>query len=477
VDPDNSHVIAVSDIYHSVNLNFGVSKRLNYSSFGEDEITPTTFDRADERFLNGDTSLPYVVSNSTITVQNDIKTLRHLYDVFDLNNNEDPIDFATAATWSANVITLDSIGVEQQTTAAVNDSLQVIVPTVSPGIVIGDVKSVLRVSDGLELLDGYESITGNTIQLAASSDAASGNIVSVVYSVVMNGAATPVVDYDRGAYYIDYTYLADEILVSYEYGDNVIDFRESDTLGPRDRYFVTYRAGALRDALQSNFGTLVNLPELNAVDVELDREVYRDCLSGALQTFTKGPTIPAIKQLVKSVTKIEPDIEESAFDVWSLGISRLFQRPVRINGNPELRAGKFDQGAYFGSLGDSLSFPVSSNLRLEEGNLEMWVIPDWDGLDDDATLTFSSLQRDGYVLSASEIFIGSTSYNPTLDDDGNFSVSKYDSISPVGLPSATFTKRGMFIYYDDDVSRWKVLAKDQPQDDYDGYVYSGNISS
>jgi hypothetical protein len=420
------------------------------------------------------------LDGGTITVSDDIKSVRGLYDAFDLNNNPAPTNFAEITTWEANVITLDtSTGVEKQDILTVGPGLTVTVPTISPGIVLQDALSVVRISDSQQLLDGYQTISGNTITLGASSGAVVGDVVDVLYTVIMNGAATPVVDYNRGDYYIDYTAVTDEVLVSYEYGDNVLDFRESDTLDRRQQYFVTYRAGALRNALLSNFGSLVDIPELQAFDIELERETYRDILTGALQSFTKGPTIPSMKLLVKNITKIEPQILEAAFDIWSLAISYLQPQGFNVDGTPELVAGKFDQGMLIRNVGDAVTFPVSSNLRLEEGNLEMWVIPEWNGLDNDATLTFSNLTRDGYVITSSEIYIGASSFHPTIDSDGTFTLNRTDEPSPIGLPSAIYTQTGMFIYYDEDNKLWKVLAKARV-DGYipaDGYVFTGAIQS
>ena len=50
-------------------------------------------------------------------------------------------------------------------------------------------------------------------------------------------------------------------------------------------------AGALRDALVKNFGSLVNLPELATLDVDFPRERYRDALMAALSSFLQGPTV------------------------------------------------------------------------------------------------------------------------------------------------------------------------------------------
>jgi hypothetical protein len=477
IAPNFSHVMSVSDIYYSLSLVLGATTKLNYNSFSEGEIVPTTLDYANERFLNNDPTLPYYIVDNTIEVTDDVKEVRHIFDAYDLNNNVVPTDFGEGATADGNIITLDENGADKQDTGVVVSAiLTVTVPTISPGIEIGEAFSVVRLSDGAELLDGYETILGNTISLSPTSGAIPGDVVDIVYTVILNGASTPIVDYDRGGFYIDYTYLFDEILVSYEYGDNVIDFRQTDSMDEGDNYFVTYRVGALRDALDANFASIIDIPELKVFDTDLDREVYRDVLTGALQSFLKGPTIPSIKGIVSAVTKIEPEIKESAFEVWSLGVSRLFQQSVNITGDPQLVAAKFDQGVKMENAGDTISFPVSSNLRLEEGTLETWFTPDWDGLDNDATLTFSLLKKNGQVLSANSIYIGSTSFNPTVSG-GVFTVNRMDDPSPIGLPSAVYSKTGLFIYYDEDVKRWKVLAKDIPQDGYDGYVYTGTIVS
>jgi len=85
------------------------------------------------------------------------------------------------------------------------------VSTISAGIQLLDAVSVVRISDGTQLLDGNEVIVGNTITLNLGNP---GDEVNVFYTVELTSAATPVVDYDRGGYYVDYTYLADGVLVS-----------------------------------------------------------------------------------------------------------------------------------------------------------------------------------------------------------------------------------------------------------------------
>jgi hypothetical protein len=458
VSPANPHVISVSNIYYSINQNTGVSKQLDYSGFDDGVIYPSEYDLSDERFTNKNTLAPYIYDTGTITVTDDIKALRGVYDAYDLNNSVIPTNFAENATFSANVITLSPQGIMKSGQFIVSGALTITVPYLSPGIVLGSVFSVIRITDNQQLVAGA-SVNTNTITLSPSSGVVAGDVVNVIYYVVMNGAATPVVDYNKGEYYIDYTYLADEILVSYEYGDNVIDFRQNETVSPGSTYYVSYRVGALRNALLNNFAALIKIPELQAFDSYLDREVYRDILIGALQTFTKGPTNPAFKQLVSSVTKIEPQITEDLFNAWSLGVSYLKPNGTSVSGTPQLTVGKYDQGLAIRKTGDAVSFPVSNNLRLEEGTLEMWVIPDWDGVDNDASITFSVL-KNSLPITSSSVFIGSRSYNPEIID-GSFTLNRNDSNSPEGLPSAIFLNNsGLFIYYDKDNKQWKMLAKE-----------------
>ena len=179
------------------------------------------------------------------------------------------------------------------------------------------------------------------MQVAAAGTPLPGDIVSVIYQLGLNSSATPVVDYDRGDFFVDYTYLADEILVSYEYGDNLIDFRNSATVDEGNTYYVTYKVGALRDALLKNFGSAIEIPEVQNFDITLPRERYRDALIAALQSFTKGPTKSAISQMIEQITHIKPDIVEAAFEHWSLGSSYLSRNGINYTGNPVLMPESF----------------------------------------------------------------------------------------------------------------------------------------
>lgn len=472
ITPQNSHLIAVSELYNSASIVDGVNKRIQYISFGENFVQPATFDFSDERFLNYDTTLPYIVNTEMILVSDDIKEVRGIFDHYDLTHNVIPTNFADEATVSANIINLNPAGILKQESLIVQPGNIIDVTFITNGAEISDVSSVIRTADGIDLWSNPGVFSNYQISLTTGSV---GDNVFVTYRVILNSSATPITDYNRGDYLIDYSFLTDEILVSYEYGDNNLDFRESGSLDAGDPYFVTYKAGALRDALLKNFGTLVNLPILNSFDTSLERERYRDALKAALQSFTKGPTIPAMKSIVSNITHIDPELEEAVFKNWSLGVSRLYQTKIKTTGNVELLTGKFDFGALLSKPGDTITFPVSSNFRLEEGTLEMWVVPEWNGLDNDASLIFS-IQKDGYNLSSDNIYVGADSHHPVYDKAGKFVLSRFDLSSTIGLPSAIFTKVGIFIFYDDINKQWKVYAKDHV-DSFSNKIYSGTIES
>jgi hypothetical protein len=463
-----SHIIAVNNLYNSILPN-KIYKNIKYNSFSDSEILPSTFEVSDERFLNQSTLNPYIVSSNTITVTDDISYVRGVYDLYDLNNNIDVVNFSENYSSSSNVITLTPI--QRIVSSQISAGLIVSLPYVSPGVEIYEVKSIIRKSDNVELYDTGAIISGYDIILSGVNSPVTGEEVTVYYSIRMNGSATPVVDYARGDLFLDYEYVADEVLVSYEHGDNCLDFSQSNSIDEGEEYYVTYKVGALRNALFKNFGSLVNIPILNSFDTSLERERYRDALRGALQSFAKGPTLPSMKSLVEFITHIPPEIVEAAFDNWNLNIGHLYNNQIETTGNLLLSPGKFDNGVLIENADETISFPVSNNLKLEEGTLEMWVVPKWNGLDNDATLTFQVL-KDGYVLPSDHIFIGAAGNHPTLDLNNKFSVIKNDN--SIGLPTAIYTNIGAFIFYDEDQFRWKFLVRDKISD---GYSYHGTIET
>lgn len=481
IQPQFPHLISVEDIYYQINSLSIKNKNFTYTSFEDNSVVVDSLEYSDELYLNETTTSPYQVSNKIVGVldtsfvdglTNSIKNVRGLYEYVDVQNNPKPLNFATFSEFTDNVLTVNPI--EKSLYANVqydgydyyvllNDSILYESANITFDF------SVIRQSDGYELWDNAGTfVVGDDAKLILplTNSPADGDYVLVSYTITINDLSRVVVDYNKGDFYIDYTYLFDEILVSYEYGDNVLDFRESYSVSKDETYYVTYKVGALRDALANNFGSLINIEEINNIDASFDRERYRDALTAALASFVQGPTVSAIKNIGKTISHIEPELKESLFDTWSLGNSLLTPKDVKTTGEFKLLPAKYGNGTLIDS--QTVKLPASSNLRLNEGTFEQWIIPNWDGIDNDATLTFSILE-DGYDIETSKIFLGAEEKHP---DSNSFSISKSDIYK--GSPNKN--KDGIFIYYDLDSSgdfyRWYCDVVDGYTD---GYVESYKI--
>ena len=495
--PHFPHIISVDDIYYRISFFNPKDKQFAYNRFSDGIIVPSSFDVSDEAFLAGNTGEPYQIHDGYLigafvdavfepVVSNNIKYIRSIYEFNDLKFNIHPLNFGPSATFSSRTITVNPVNGNLLTTVQHNntDGYYVLtnldLPYISPNFTF--TITVTRLSDTMSLWNGTGTLSaGNPLKLILPNinNPQVGDAVSVTYSIIINDLSRVIVDYNKGEYYIDYTYLADEILVSYEYGDNVIDFRQSQSVPEGTTYYASYRVGALRDALLKNFGTLVNIPELAVFDTALERERYRDLLSAALSSFLQGPTVSAMKNLVAQVSHIEPELIESAFQNWSLGNSVLNPLGIQTTGEFSLIPSKYDNGVLINTSGQTITFPVSSNLRLENGSFECWVMPEWNGLDNDANLTFSVFKdgyNDGYIIPSDKIFIGASEYHPVYIDN-LFTINK--STNVIGTPNKN--KDGVYIYYDKDPSntfyRWYCEVVDGYSDGYfDGYSTFYNIN-
>lgn len=483
ISPAYPHLISVDDMYYQHSLSVPKNKFFTYSSFDDGQIIPKSLDLSDESFKFGNVSYSYQISNTKVGtfdtsftqgLTDTIKEIRGLFEFSDMGQNTHPINFAESSVSDGNSVTVNTLTKSKYEFIATDGyDYYVNIPEnfsyLSTNITY--TVSVIRQSDSVELWDNSGVIVpGDTVKLVLSGTGspASGEAVLITYSFQINDLSRVVVDYNKGDYYIDYTYLADEIILSYEYGDNLLDFRQGSNLSEGENYYVSYRVGALRDALIKNFGTLVDIPELASFDVDLDRERYRDALMGALESFIQGPTVASLKNIGKKVSHIEPEIIESIFQNWSLGNSLLNPRSIQTSGEFELLPAKHGDGVLIDKDGQSVMFPVNSNLRLESGTFETWLVPQWDGIDNDADLTFNVL-KDGYVMNPNKIFIGAMEYHPTLLND-EFKLDKL--ANALGLPNKN--KDGVFIYYENDPSgnylRWYVNVVDGYTDGYqDGY--------
>jgi hypothetical protein len=485
--PQFPHVLSVDDIYYRISPLAPKNKEFPYESFTDGSIIPSGLQSVDEDELNGNAGAPYQLYQTQVGtfftgtfvpgVTNQVKFVRGIFEFSDLSFNTNPINFASASTSNNFNITVNSLNGQSFENVQFNGSYYV---TLNQNIsyLSSNIQfqfNVVRVSDGATLWNGSGMVIPSTpnnpvltLILPGINTPHTGDLVSVTYTYTIAPLSRIVADYNKGDYFVDYTYLADEILVSYEYGDNVIDFSSSNAVSAGTPYYVTYRAGALRDALVKNFGTLVNLPELATLDVNFSRERYRDALTAALTSFLQGPTVAAIKNIGQIISHIEPQLIESSFQTWSLGQGLLYPKSVQTTGSFQLLPAHFGDGVLVNQPGQTITMPINSNIRFEEGTFEQWIIPQWNGLDNDASLTFSIL-RDGYIIAPYQVFIGGSEYHPTISN-GLFTLNKNANVT--GLPNTH--KDGVFIWYGPDISgtynRWYLEV-------IDGYVESTHIHS
>ena len=484
------HIISVDDIYYQIDPLGVKNKQISYLSFTDGFVSPDNLEYSDEDSLNNVQESVYQIlsgsvgsfvdSNFILGVTNQVQSVRGLFEFDDLTNSTSPINFSNYCVIDNFNITVNNYTKNIFQTVNFDGTnfyilLDDNIPYLSPNITYNF--SAIRVSDSAELWDTSGIIVpGNPVKLILSgiNSPAVGDLVSVNYNFYINDLSRVVVDYRKGDFCIDYSYLADEIIVSYEYGDNVIDFRTSSTIPTNTTYYVSYRVGALRDSLLKNFGNLINIPELNNFDLEFDRERYRDALTAAMSSFIQGPTLTAIKNIGKTISHIEPEVIESAFQGWSLGSSLLNPDGINTTGNFELLPAKFGNGVLINSPDQTITFPASSNLRLEEGTFETWILPEWNGIDNDAELTFN-ITRDGYQIDPIFIFVGASEYHPTLNH-GKFKVNK----NKINIGKPNLNKDGVFIYYDKDLSgtfdRWYIKVIDGYIDGYSS-TYKVTINS
>ena len=477
IDPTNPSVVSVEDLYYRISPLLPKNAEFSYINFGYGSILPAGLNPSDEQYLNANQSAPYQLLNGSVGafvgnsfvagVTYQVKYVRSIYDYEDLIFNPNPINFASVSVSNGFNITVGPLVGQEFTNVQSNGGTYYVtlnqnLPYLSPDIVYNF--TVTRVTDGAQLWNTSGTIMpGNPLMLVLPgiNSPNNGDSVVVTYTYTIQNISRLVVDYNKGDYFIDYTYVADEIVISYEYGDNVLDFRQSQTVAENDTYYVSYQAGALRSALLQNFGTLVNIPQLANVDLNFDRQRYREALQAALGSFLQGPTIPAIKNIGQVISHIEPELVESAFENWTLGQGLLNPEPISTTGVFQFLPAKYGSGPLINEPGQTIKFPTNSNVRLEEGTFETWLLPQWNGLDNNSELTFNILQ-DGYPVDPGFVFIGAGGYHPVIVEN-QFSLNKYSNTQ--GTPNTN--KDGVYIYYDKDRSgnfdRWYVRV-------IDGYV-------
>jgi len=467
----NKHILSPDNIYYNFNKLSSNNKKFEYSSFSDDLVFVQNLDNSAEGSIDREGLYPYQIFDQRIGVfdgssvinnlANDVKFIRGIYENNDIKNNIFPLSFSSDDNFNVNTISKSLF-----TNINSNGSDYSINTDIFSSYISSNLNyefEIIRVSDNAILSASSFNIIDNKIKiiLSSSNNPESDQEVYVKYTISINNLSKVFIDYDKSNLSIDYTYLNDEIIISYEYGDNEIDFRKSKTVLKNDTYYVSYKVGALRQALNSNFGNMLNIDELSEFDSNFDRERYRDALNAALGSFLQGPTIAAIKNIGKSISHIDPLIVESIFSGWSLGNSILNPKQIKTTGSFELLPGKYENGVLINDPSQTISVEASSNLRLEDGTFECNVIPHWNGIDNQSTLDIE-IKKNNVSISSNEIFVGSSEKHPNLLIN-KFSINK-NSIDR-GTPN--MNKDGVFIYYDKDISgnfdRWYINI-------IDGYV-------
>lgn len=501
----NRHIVEVSNLYRSASAKAENVKTFEIGAIGDETVGIKGLEQVGESSAGGG---PIQVSGGAIEVSQDALRVRHIFQVADLRTTHDPVDFAAGAVISSSqptMVALDPDGVPVVDSGADGSGLEVetdgarkfVEVSRLSGIVSGPVQLatlvdragdpdflareywVIDMATGQNYFalgnDGSIDAASNRIYLPSSvPDSAIGAKVEAQYRAALLDGAALLVDYTPGGIFIDYTYVADEILVSYEYGDNVLDWSVSDSLAAGQAYFASYRYGALRNSLRDNFGVLTGIEELATAPLSLERELYRAGLAGSLQSFLKGPTIPAIQELVKAFTAIDPAIEESVFFEWLVGRDYLNLLPMRLTTAPGLSEegmfapGKFGYGLLLDSSGQTATLPATSNMRFADGTWECQLTPLWMGVDNDAALTFDLL-FDGYRMP-SKVFIGASGYSP---DTVPFTIDRTDDRT-LGRPLALHSENGYFVWYDSTARKWRLRAR-APIDE--NRLFEGQVTS
>lgn len=484
VKTKNDHILSVNNIYRSAS-----ALEDNITNFTIGDITDTTANIVDleqlgERFINNNPARPLLigtyqsgedgvttsgsnifVSNSAVFTDDDIgRTLRIG------SSNSPPVQDVDIT----GIINTHQITVSPNISDTGSGRVWVILDlsggapkTITLEHNITSIRNIFSVGQlgtltAAELLaDGYFDI---------NQDSFEDNVITLNDNNLLSVGDAVVVSYNFGNLYIDYRYLRDELLISYEYGANSLDWSISNALEAGEEYFVTYRYGALREPLLTNFGSLTQIPALTNFAPDFDREVYRSVVAGTLQSFVEGPTIPSIERLVESFTGVTPNIIESVFEGWVLGRDFLNLKEIESNITPTFDLGKFDNGIYIGD-GQSVKIPAVSHIRLDEGTIESWIRPSWAGLENDSSITFD-LYINGTVVEPYRIFIGPNATNPT-EVPFTLNISDEDLLL-LGTPNNIESETGYFIWFDEFSNNWQIRWRENARQLHD---FTGTITT
>ncbi len=232
------------------------------------------------------------------------------------------------------------------------------------------------------------SLGGTNLQIGYVPTAINNSIIAANVNSLSAGGAGMVIDYSIGQYFIDYNHLDDELLISYDWGDNQLNWSISDSLYEGEPYYVSYKYGASRDGLETNFGPLTNVNFLQNAPLSISREIYRTAVSAAIKAFLKGPTHEAIRLLSHAFTQIDPDIQEAILNEWVVGRDPLSLQEPNTTGSIVFGNGKYGEGLVI-TDDNSIQVPGASSIKLTRGTFSTWFRPNWSGSEADEDIIFN----------------------------------------------------------------------------------------
>jgi hypothetical protein len=207
------------------------------------------------------------------------------------------------------------------------------------------------------------------------------------YTYIPNDAPDPgtamVVWYNSGKIKMEYSYLADTVNIYYEYGDNEILWTENGAIEGQS-YYVSYEYGALRSALRTNFGLLINEDFFKKFSLQTDREIYRDALEAAMSGVSRGTTKDAISKVTSALSKCEPDISEGSPKGWILGRDHIRTSNFSYGGDMTWGPVRYGNGLLFDK--NFLSVRSKNSLSVDEGTVSFWTKNNWKKLLNDSEL-------------------------------------------------------------------------------------------
>jgi len=434
---------------------------VGYDSFGNDSIVLSNLPQVVERFYQDDINRPILFGSKQFGKAGQIVPGSHEFVALDGA-------FVTDFADGYHILRIPGDPDRTITMVTSETSLIVDLPFTELNRLVSWYIIDFNFSDGYSVVTNFEprnikgiytvtdlqtNSSNNLTNLYDSSlDIVNGNTIVFNNSLIASlpAGTALAIDYTYGSLLVSYAYVLDVLRTSYEWGDNSLNWSISDSIQPGEQYYVSYKYGALREKLLSNFGVLTQINELSDLPLDFDRELYRKFIKGTLPSFLSGPTVPSIKSLVSSVTEISPEIQELSFDEWTVGRDNLYLKEAEVSGKVNIVSGKYGY-ALFVEDDTVVQFPGEAYISFREGTFEADVNLSWNGIDNAANITFD------ISASVDDIYIGPIGYNPQKIPFV-LNTSYEDSLSVIGRPSNFRQAPGHYIWFDAETSRWNFVS-------------------